>query len=500
MAMNTENRGGGRLISPGGQTVLPALADLAGLTLFKDCKRRPLLRAFRLLLEEWAGCSPDPGFAAPGGAPGKTFQDNSPRRQSPPLSLLRRWAALVRELGAGDGDFSSRLRELALGSDNPFTLGAERGEEGRSDTFPARLAEGDLNRLGRLAAFDIPALGFAAALYLRSWGLEEAAAALEAEARSLWQVEGRERARQELPGPPVFPDSGGAGVFPPEGSTQPWGASLEAFAAQIRRHGAGVLGRRGFFRWTPSSGSPRTPGTLRPVLNPDPVSLADLSGYRDQRAVVAGNTLSLLEGAANNLLLYGDRGTGKSATVKAVCREYLDRGLRLLELRKEDAAELPAVLEFTASRGLKFVVFIDDLSFEDLNDSFTGLKTLLEGGVEARPQNTVIYAASNRRHLVREHPADRPASPGNEDLRSFDTMQEQLSMADRFGLTVFFSAPSREEYLETARFIAERRGLKPDGGFRERALRWEQWFNGRSPRTASQFVDWLKGGKPFPWD
>jgi predicted AAA+ superfamily ATPase len=157
-------------------------------------------------------------------------------------------------------------------------------------------------------------------------------------------------------------------------------------------------------------------------------------------------------------------------------------------------------MEFTAARGLKFIVFIDDLSFEGLDDSFTGLKALLEGGVETRPRNTVIYATSNRRHLVREHQTDRPAAPGDGDLRSFDTMQEQLSLSDRFGLTVFFSAPSRDEYLDIARFIAERRGLKPDEKFRENALRWEQWFNGRSPRTASQFADWLKGGKPFPWD
>jgi predicted AAA+ superfamily ATPase len=404
---------------------------------------------------------------------------------SAPAGLAGDWT------GAPDPDagrsFFSRLRELALGSDNPFTLGAERGGEGRAGGLPARLAEDDLDRLGRLAAFDIPALGFSIALYLRSWGLEEAAAALEAEARALWQIEGQERGREplrQIADLPALP--GPSGAFPPEAAPS-WGASLDAFAAHIRRRGAGVLGRHGFFRWTS-----RAP---RPVLNPDPVSLADLSGYEDQRATVIGNTLSFLAGAANNLLLYGDRGTGKSAAVKAVCREYLDQGLRLLELRKEDLAELPAVMEFTASRGLKFIIFIDDLSFEGLDDSFTGLKALLEGGAEERPRNTVIYATSNRRHLVRE-----PAAPGDGDLRSFDTMQEQLSLSDRFGLTVFFSAPSRDEYLDTARFIAERRGLKPDEKFRENALRWEQWFNGRSPRAASQFADWLKGGRPFPWD
>jgi predicted AAA+ superfamily ATPase len=384
------------------------------------------------------------------------------------------------------------LRELALNSGNPYTLAAERGEEGRSALL-ARLAEDDLNRLGRLAAFDVPVLGFSIARFLRSRGLEEAAAALEAAARTLWREEGRERGPGEASGPPPPP---GSGLFPPD---RPWGDSLEAFAAHIRRRGAGFLGCHSFFRWIPS-GETGTPGFPRPVRSPDPVSLADLAGYRDQRAAVINNTLSFLEGSANNLLLYGDRGTGKSATVKAVCREYGGRGLRLLELRKEDAAEFPAVLEFIASRGLRFIIFIDDLSFESLDDSFTGLKALLEGGVEVLPRNALIYATSNRRHLLRESPADRSAAPEKGDLRPFDTVQEQLSLADRFGLTLFFTAPSREEYLEIACFIAERRGLAPDGGFREKALRWEQWFNGRSPRTASQFVDCLKGGRPLPWD
>jgi predicted AAA+ superfamily ATPase len=392
---------------------------------------------------------------------------------------------------AGPG-FFSRVRDLALGSDNPFTLAAERGQG--APAFLARLAGDDLDRLGRLAAFDIPALGFNLALCLRSHGLEDAATGIEAEARALWQAEGQEQAAGGLFCRPAGPAHGPAA--PAE--ARPWGDSLEAFTAHVRRHGAGILSRRGFFRWTPSSDML---GSLRLVLNSDPISLADLSGYRDQRSLVIDNTLSFLEGkAANNLLLYGDRGTGKSATVKAVCREYLDRGLRLLELRKEDMGELPAILEFTASRGLKFVIFIDDLSFEDLDDSFTSLKALLEGGVEERPPNTVIYATSNRRHLVRERQADQPGGTGDAGIRSFDTMQEQLSLSDRFGLTVFFTAPSQEEYLEIACFIAEKRGLTPDGKFRENALRWERWFNGRSPRTASQFAAWLSGAKPFPWE
>jgi predicted AAA+ superfamily ATPase len=516
-------------LGSGSQIPFPVLADLAGLAVFKDCGEHPILRAFRALLEDWAVLSPNSDSAGVGPYseaeflknPGKKgdlrgfsreFHRGSSPWESPVLRLPRRWAALMGRLGTAagpgagaapaGGSFFSRVRELALSSDNPFTLAAERTDRGEAGDgtaavppFLVRLAAGDLNRLGRIAAFDVPALGFSIALYLRSWGLEDAAAGMEAEARSLWEAEGLDRTAGEE----------SQGLF--RRPLYRWGDSLEAFTAHIARRGAGIFSRSGFFRWVPSR-HPGVPGFPRPVPRGDPVSLADLAGYRDQRLVVIDNTLSFLEGkAANNLLLYGDRGTGKSATVKAVCREYADRGLRLLELHKEDTGELPAILEFTASRGLKFVIFIDDLSFEDLDDSFTSLKALLEGGVEARPSNTVIYATSNRRHLVRERLTDRPAvqgvppggTPGDGDIRSFDTLQEQLSLSDRFGLTLFFTTPGQEEYLEIARFIAERRGLAPDDKFREDALRWEKWFNGRSPRTASQFVDWLAGAKPFPW-
>jgi predicted AAA+ superfamily ATPase len=161
------------------------------------------------------------------------------------------------------------------------------------------------------------------------------------------------------------------------------------------------------------------------------------------------------------------------------------------------------------------VLFIDDLAFETLDDSFTLLKMLLEGDIEARPANVVVYATSNRRHLVKEQLADRPnttlATSG--DMRAFDTMQEQFSLSDRFGLTVVFTAPTQEEFLSIAEHIAFQRGiLSPDKNsedarsdesrrvFRENALRWERWFNGRSPRTAVQYVDWLAGGAGFPWE
>jgi predicted AAA+ superfamily ATPase len=210
-------------------------------------------------------------------------------------------------------------------------------------------------------------------------------------------------------------------------------------------------------------------------------------------------------GAANNILLYGDRGTGKSATVKAICNEFAPQGLRLVEMRKEALRQLPKIMEWLSCRALRFILFIDDLSFEPGDAGFTLLKALLEGGIEAKPENVIVYATSNRRHLIKENMADRPASSG--EVRAFDTMQEQLSLADRFGLTVIFTAPAQDDYLKIARFIAEKNGILPASPSQEalrefngNALKWERWFNGRSPRTARQFVDWLAGGAGFPWD
>jgi predicted AAA+ superfamily ATPase len=252
-------------------------------------------------------------------------------------------------------------------------------------------------------------------------------------------------------------------------------------------------------------------GKLHPAGNSDTVRLADLSGYTEERQLVISNTLRFLSAsknggmAANNILLYGDRGCGKSATVKAVYNEYSGCGLRLVELRKAELASLPAVMNMLAGRGLRFILFIDDLSFEAGDGDFMMLKAMLEGGVETKPSNVVIYATSNRRHLVKEPRSGRPES--SSDVRAFDTMQEQLSLADRFGLTVIFSAPSQDEYLDIAEFLARKHGALPldaDGeklkNFRENALRWERWFNGRSPRTAAQFVEWLSGGNDFPWE
>ena len=396
--------------------------------------------------------------------------------------LARSWAkfsATIASFGVNAPSFYHALAFLTLTDDNQFTHAAETGAE--LPSLLVALAKTDLSRLGRIAVYDIAALGAQVAARLRNAGFEQAAQDIEIEARALNAADVSQAHNS---------------VFPAQGD---WGERLPAFVEYLKANGAGQVGLYHAFRWS---------GALTPVRKPDPVRLADLSGYEEQRSVVVANTLRFLEGrSANNLLLYGDRGTGKSATVKAVCNEYAARGLRLLELPKQSLSELSRILETLSSRAMRFIIFIDDLSFEAIDDFFTNLKMLLEGDIEARPANVVIYATSNRRHLVKERLADRPTTAqAISEPRAFDTMQEQFSLADRFGLTVVYTSPSQDEYLSIAEHIAAQRGLLlPETSaaerdvFRENALRWERWFNGRSPRTAVQYVDWLTGGAGFPW-
>ncbi|GMO41690.1 MAG: ATP-binding protein [Termitinemataceae bacterium] len=306
--------------------------------------------------------------------------------------------------------------------------------------------------------------------------------------------------------------------------------NINYVSAFIKQNGAGIFSDSPMFYYSPtrlSSCASHQCSRLQSPSNADTITIKDLFGYEQQRQIIVSNTIAFLEGkSANNILLYGDRGTGKSATVKAVCNEYADRGLRLIEVRKNQLKEISSIVEMLKVRQssanlaygkcqyadttnvdgkqLKFILFTDDLSFENENGEFNMLKAYMEGGIEKQPANIVFYATSNRRHLLKENGSDRPRSQS--DVRAFDTMQEQLSLSDRFGVTVIFSTPSQDEYLNIALFLARNNGiLKNDADaetinqFKSNALRWEKWFNGRSPRTALQFATWAGSGLDFPW-
>ena len=223
-----------------------------------------------------------------------------------------------------------------------------------------------------------------------------------------------------------------------------------------------------------------------PIKNHDPISLDKLVGYERERELVIKNTLAFINGqAANNTLLYGDAGTGKSSTVKAIVNRYHDQGLRLIEIKKQQIEELDDIIELLAGNPLKFIIFIDDLSFATNNDSFIALKNILEGGIVSSRNNIIVYATSNRRHLVKENMKNRDG----DELFANDSIQETLSLAARFGLTVTFSKPLKKLYLDLCTAMAKEYDLETDEAFYKRAEAFALRNNGRSPRTAKQFVE-----------
>jgi len=229
-------------------------------------------------------------------------------------------------------------------------------------------------------------------------------------------------------------------------------------------------------------------GGIAPVECPDPVRLKDLKGYERERKAVVDNTRALLAGKpAANALLYGDAGTGKSSTIKAVVNECAGEGLRLIEFRKNQLLKIPAVAERLRESPLKFILFIDDLSFARDSGEVGALKAILEGTVSARTKNVVIYATSNRRHIVSERFSDR----GDDEIHRSETIQEQISLSQRFGLSVSFFKPDRAQYLSIVRELALEYGVNDLEALDLRAERYAIERGGRSPRVARQFVESL---------
>ena len=233
-------------------------------------------------------------------------------------------------------------------------------------------------------------------------------------------------------------------------------------------------------------------GQITPVKYPDAQRLDQLYRYERERALIIKNTEALVSGkGASNMLLYGDAGTGKSSTIKAVANEYADQGLRLIEIKKEQLYEIPDILNELSANPLKFIIFIDDLSFSGNDDNFSALKAVLEGSVSAFGKNVAIYATSNRRHLVRETMSQREG----DDIHVNDTLQELTSLAARFGLNITFSSPGKKDYLDIVKNLAREYGVKiPEDELFLRAERFAIRANGRSPRVAKQFIELEKIG------
>ncbi|MEH2008887.1 ATP-binding protein [Nostoc sp.] len=265
-----------------------------------------------------------------------------------------------------------------------------------------------------------------------------------------------------------------------------WGDAVKEFAAYYRQYGSGLFAEYRALRWQA--------GQFIGIRYSDPIKLSALVGYESQRDALLKNTEFLLSGEmALHVLLYGSRGSGKSSLVKSLLNEYSNHSLRLLEVAKSDLKELPKIVEHLRGVSQKFIIFVDDLSFEEDDDAFKALKVVLEGNLTARPQNVVVYATSNRRHLIREFFVDRPAPKDNEEIHAWDTMQEKLSFSDRFGLTLTFEPANQKTYLKIVQHLAAQAEINiTQEDLEFQALQWATRHNGRSGRTARQFVDFLK--------
>lgn len=403
----------------------------------------------------------------------------------PPAVAARAYATVFRllaaeddiEMGASGLDaWRAWLIARVIDAVNPWSL---RAEQGRPITPSLRAqAERDLRVLRRLYELD-------GALLLRLLHQKvDAALPMLVDAWSSWDALSPTREFDQ--------DDPFATMAHHLSAADNWAALAGPLEMHWARMGTGRLARSSALRWQgPNVG-------LVGVDRPDPVLLSDLLIAERPSRLLTTNTERFLAGLpAHDVLLYGAPGTGKSSTVKALANTYAARGLRLVDVRKEQLHDLPAIVDLLRRRAPRFLLFVDDLSFEENEDSYKALKVVLEGAAESRPSNALIYATTNRLNVIRENFADR-GNP-SEDVHWRDTMDEKIALSARFGLRVTFSAPTQDEYCAIALRLARQRDLLlADDDLRERALRWERTHPGRSGRLARQFVDDLQGELEMP--
>lgn len=455
---------------------LPSLSGARGAALIRaDLLRARMLSVLRGVISDDVGVAfldlldalaTEEAPARIGGVYGRLF------------ALLADEAELSAEPLVGDA-WQNHLLDRLLETETPFSRKAQRsGADGLGASLLAQVRR-DLAALQALHALDAPRLARAAAH------------AANAEPADTW-----------VPWDHFEPLANGTGLVASAShalkerfaASDDWPSIAEALAEHYARIGAGPFGRYRAFRWLREDGHGAGHGRLVGVAAPDPIRLDQLVGYDRERALVLQNTEQFLAGfPANSVLLYGDRGTGKSSTVKALLNEHAGRGLRLVEVSRDDLGDFPWIIQQLRDRPERFILFVDDLSFDEGERDYRGLKAVLEGSVEARPSNVVLYATSNRRHLVQERWTDRESTLSAE-IHGQDTMQEKLSLSDRFGIRVVFPSPDQRRYLAVVESLAAQRGITLDPEvLRRRALQWAEWHNGRSGRTARQFVDHLEG-------
>ncbi len=255
-----------------------------------------------------------------------------------------------------------------------------------------------------------------------------------------------------------------------------------------KSYGVGILGLNKAFRL----GKVKNELSLLAIQTANNIKLSNLIGYEIQKKKLIDNTEAFIHGyKCNNVLLFGDSGTGKSTSVKAILNQYYDKGLRMIELYKHEFKDLSALIGMLRMRNYKFIIFMDDLSFEEFEIEYKYLKAVIEGGLEEKPDNILIYATSNRRHLIRETWSDR-SDMSKDELHHSDTMEEKLSLVSRFGVTINFSSPNQSEFFEIVKELARKEGITlSEDELLKKANMWELSHGGKSGRTAQQFIHYL---------
>ena len=255
-------------------------------------------------------------------------------------------------------------------------------------------------------------------------------------------------------------------------------------------YGVGKFGLNKSFRISHPEGEEMQ---IKAIKNIAHVSLDDLVGYEIAKKKLIDNTEAFVNGLpANNCLLFGDAGTGKSSSIKGIINKYYDQGLRMIEVYKHQFRDLNDVIAQIKNRNYKFIIYMDDLSFEEFEIEYKYLKAIIEGGLEVKPKNVLIYATSNRRHLIQEKYSDKEGR--RDDLHASDTVQEKLSLVARFGVSIFFCAPDKKEFQNIVKVLASRHGIEmPEDALLLEANKWELAHGGLSGRTAQQFIDYLLG-------
>ncbi|NLZ53721.1 MAG: ATP-binding protein [Thermoanaerobacteraceae bacterium] len=365
------------------------------------------------------------------------------------------------------------ILNLVLADENPFSLQCEKTGIAELGQHLIKLTQGDLTSLQKLYDFDFSAL----TSYIR-----QKSGGVFVGFPVMYTLENEEHFS--------YPESYFKQKYNIKkimSNSLKWNQNITVLAEFYRKKGCGKFARFWAFKWVNTEDG----GKLVGIPKPDPISLNDLIGYEEQKHQVLRNTQQFVQGfGANNILLYGDRGTGKSSTIKALIHEFGEEGLRMVEVTKEQLMSLPNIIVKLSDRPYRFIIFVDDLSFEEHETEYKYLKAVLEGSLEPAPENVLIYATSNRRHLIREYHSDR----AQDELRAQDTLQEKLSLSDRFGITVIYPSPDQEEYLKIVQGIAESKGIDIEPKkLRQMALKWELWHNLRSGRTAKQFIEDLLG-------